>query len=57
MPQHYAAATVARLLEAANAVLKTRDRTMVLRVVNGLGRENSRAKVAQKIKRSQALTC
>ena len=35
MPQHYAAATVARLLEAANAVLKTRDRTMVLRVVNG----------------------
>ena len=35
MPQHYATATVARLLEAANAVLKTRDRTMVLRVVNG----------------------
>ena len=57
MPQHYDAATVARLLEAANAVLKTRDRTMVLRVVNGLGRENSRAKVAQKIKGSQALTC
>ena len=35
MPQRYATATVARLLEAANAVLKTRGRTMVLRVVNG----------------------
>jgi len=35
IPQHYATATVARLLEAATAVLKTRDRTMVLRVVNG----------------------
>lgn len=35
MSQHYAAATVARLLEAANSVLQTRDRTMVLRVVNG----------------------
>ena len=33
--QRYAAATVARLLEAANSVLQTRDRTMVLRVVNG----------------------
>lgn len=35
MPQHYAAATVERLLEAANSVLTTRDHTMVLRVVNG----------------------
>lgn len=35
MPQHYATATRARLLEAANSVLQTRDRTMVLRVVNG----------------------
>ncbi len=35
MPRHYAAATVAKLLEASNAVLKTRDRTMVLRVANG----------------------
>ena len=35
MPLHYAAATVAKLLEATNAVLKTRDRTMVLRVANG----------------------
>jgi hypothetical protein len=35
MPQHYAAATVAKLLEATNAVLKARDRTMVLPVANG----------------------
>lgn len=35
MPSHYAQATLARLLQAANAVLRTRDRTMVLRVVNG----------------------
>jgi hypothetical protein len=35
MPQHYAAATVAKLLEATNAVLKARDRTMVLPVAKG----------------------
>jgi integrase len=35
MAQHYAAATLERLLEGANTVLKTRDRTVVLRVVNG----------------------
>lgn len=35
MPQHYATATLERLLESANSVLQTRDRTMVLRVVNG----------------------
>jgi len=35
MAQHYAQATLARLLQAANSVLTTRDRTMVLRVVNG----------------------
>lgn len=35
MPQHYAAATVARLLEAANKVQHTVDRTTLLRVVNG----------------------
>lgn len=35
MPRHYAAATVAKLPDASNAVLKTRDRTMVLRVANG----------------------
>ena len=34
MPQHYATATLERLLDAANSVLQTRDRTMVLRVVN-----------------------
>jgi hypothetical protein len=35
MPQHYAAATVAKLLEATTTVVKTRDRTMVLRMANG----------------------
>jgi integrase len=35
MAQHYATATLQRLLDAANSVLTTRDRTMVLRVVNG----------------------
>jgi len=35
MAQHYATATLERLLQAANSVLTTRDRTMVLRVVNG----------------------
>ena len=34
MPQHYATATIARLVEAANKVQETRDRTTVLRVVN-----------------------
>ena len=35
MPQHYATATVARLVEAANSVRHTVDRTTLLRVVNG----------------------
>jgi integrase len=35
MPQHYASATVARLVEAANKVQQTVDRTTLLRVVNG----------------------
>lgn len=35
MAQLYATATLDRLLQAANSVLTTRDRTMVLRVVNG----------------------
>ena len=35
MPQHYASATVARLVEAANQVAQTIDRTTLLRVVNG----------------------
>lgn len=34
MPQHYATATLERLLDAANSVRQTRDRTMVLRVVS-----------------------
>lgn len=34
MPQHCATATIARLVEAANKVQKTRYRTTVLRVVN-----------------------
>lgn len=35
MAQHYASATVARLVEVANRVSETRDRTTLLRVVNG----------------------
>jgi integrase len=35
MPQHYATATVARLVDAANKVATTIDRTTLLRVVNG----------------------
>ena len=35
MPQHYATATIARLVEAANKANETRDRTTLLRVVNG----------------------
>lgn len=35
MSQLYAAATVARLVESANRVQETRDRTTLLRVVNG----------------------
>lgn len=34
MHQHYATATLERLLDAANSVRQTRDRTMVLRVVS-----------------------
>jgi integrase len=35
MTQHYATATIARLVEAANKVHETRDLTTLLRVVNG----------------------
>lgn len=35
MPEHYATATIARLLDAANKVGETRDRTTLLQVVNG----------------------
>ena len=35
MPQHYATATIARLVEMANKVKETFDRTTLLRVVNG----------------------
>lgn len=35
MPQHYATATIARLVEMANKVRETFDRTTILRVVNG----------------------
>lgn len=35
MAQHYATATVARLIEQANRVSATQDRTTLLRVVNG----------------------
>ena len=35
MPQHYAAATIERLVETANKVQATRDRTTLLKMVNG----------------------
>ena len=35
MPQHYATATVARLVDAANRVQHTVDRATLLRMVNG----------------------
>lgn len=35
MAQHYAAATIERLVEVANSVRHTKDRTTLLRVVNG----------------------
>ncbi len=35
MPQHYVTATIARLVVAANKANETRDRTTLLRVVNG----------------------
>lgn len=35
MAQHYATATIAKLVELANKVNETRDRTTILRVVNG----------------------
>jgi len=35
MPQHYATATVARLVALANRVTETRDQTTLLRVING----------------------
>ena len=35
MPQHYATATIALLVEAGNKANETRDRTTFLRVVNG----------------------
>ncbi len=35
MPQHYATATIERLVDAANSATGTLDRTTVLRVVNG----------------------
>ena len=35
MPQHYASATVARLVEAANKAHLTVDRTTLLQIVNG----------------------
>ncbi|GAP37331.1 tyrosine-type recombinase/integrase [Piscinibacter sakaiensis] len=35
MPEHYATATIARLIELANSVSETADQTTILRVVNG----------------------
>jgi hypothetical protein len=44
MPQHYASAKIARLVEAANKVREMRDRATLLRVVNGRVRRKSRSK-------------
>jgi len=35
MPQHYSTSTIARLVDVANKVTQTRDRTTLLRVING----------------------
>ena len=35
MPQHYATATIARLVGLANKVTETRDHVTLLRVING----------------------
>ena len=35
MPQLYATSTIARLVDVANTVAQTRDRTTLLRVING----------------------
>jgi hypothetical protein len=35
MPQHYATATIARLIALANKVTETRDHVTLLRVING----------------------
>ena len=47
-PQHYATATIAHLVEAANKVKEPRERTTLLRVVNGWGSEKSRRKSRRK---------
>lgn len=49
MPSHYASSTVARLVEVANSVAGTRDRTTILRVVSGAGAGAREVKVAQKV--------
>jgi integrase len=48
MPQHYATATLERLLDAANSVQHTKDRTMVLRVAKPESKVEVK-KVAQKV--------
>jgi len=48
MPAHYAAATVANLVEQANRVTHTRDRTTLLRLVGASVEVSEREKLAQK---------
>ena len=55
MPQHYATATIARLVAAANKANETRDRTTLLRVVNGSTAGRSRGSRAGKEKRVRRL--
>jgi hypothetical protein len=47
MPQHYATATIARLVEVANRVQFTSDRTTILRIVNGNRRSEVRSNVIE----------
>lgn len=56
MPQHYATATIARLVEVANRVQFTSDRTTILRIVNGNRRSEVRSNVieAEKSRKSRA---
>ena len=53
MPRNYATATVARLVEAANSVAHTRDRTTL---PSGRQRLKSRAKVKSRKSRAERRT-
>jgi hypothetical protein len=59
MPQHYATATVAQLVDAANGAALTRDRTTLLRVANDQekeGRDEKSPKSRAKMTRTHAIS-